>query len=163
MNRVVEKPINAHVLLLQEMENDGLCLSGLNEWNAASDAKRWYESPKGKALLKKLQLSTKSKEERQQIWKEYLKWYNEKRRNPDLIKRYRHRKSTRVFPYNPWNFDAEPGDLMVDQNGKLFRLRESSGYQKRGAGELTMVEIKPPPGLIAVMWGPNEVWWAKPK
>jgi len=164
MIKTLAQPINAYVLLLQEMENDGLCLSGLNEWNAASDAKKWYDSPKGKALLEKLGLLKKTKKEREQLWKEYLVWYETKRcRNLDVVKRYRHRKSTRVFPYNPWNFNAEPGDLMVDQNGKLFRLKESSGYQKRGSGELTPVEIKPPPGLFAVMWGMDEVWWAKPK
>ena len=54
MNKVLEKPLNAYILLLQEMENDGLCLSGLDEWNAPKNKKQWLNTPKGKALVKKL-------------------------------------------------------------------------------------------------------------
>ncbi len=85
-----------------------------------------------------------------------------------LVQRYRRRKKVRVFGYNPWLAEAEPGDLMVTTGGKLMRLEVSSGRNKRDAGDLTPRTIKPPrPGLIAV-YGPKDevpekrsIWWAE--
>lgn len=47
-----------------------------------------------------------------------------------------------VLRYNPWNFDAEPGDIMVSHDGRAWRLYESNGRQKAAAGELSMRELK---------------------
>ena len=78
-----------------------------------------------------------------------------------LLRRYRRRKTARVFGFNPWNFEAEAGDLMVDSTtGRLYRCEESSGPDKAAIGELNPREIKPPlPGLHAVIHE-NEIWWA---
>lgn len=77
-----------------------------------------------------------------------------------MNKRYRRKRSSKVLNFDSWNFDAEPGDLMVDYRGKLFRLEQSSGWGKRNAGELTPREIKPPKGCIAVILD-NEIYWQK--
>jgi len=81
----------------------------------------------------------------------------------DLIRRYRRKRSAKVFPYNPWNTETEPGDLMVSCSGMLYRLEESSGWGKRQSGVLTPRTIDPPTvDLIAVIHG-NEIWWARRK
>ncbi len=83
--------------------------------------------------------------------------------------KYRKRRSTRVWGFNPWNFDIEEGDLLVDWNGRLYRATPSRGKNKRDAGELTAVEIKPPgPGFVARMTAEmtadqREVFWVKVK
>jgi len=64
----------------------------------------------------------------------------------------------RVLPYDPWNFDAEVGDIMVDSmSEKAYRLYESRGRNKRDAGELTPVEIKKP-GKRATLVDGKLVW-----
>lgn len=77
--------------------------------------------------------------------------------------KYRKRRSTRVWGFSPWNFDIEPGDLLVDGDGKLYRATQSRGKNMRDAGELTAVEIPPPgSGFIARM-SPDrqDVFWVK--
>lgn len=49
--------------------------------------------------------------------------------------------TAKVLPYNPWNFDAEPGDIMVG-NGRAWRLYERKGSPSAAAGELCMRELK---------------------
>lgn len=76
-----------------------------------------------------------------------------------LVMRYRRRRSANVLLYNPWNFKAEPGDLMVTNGGTLFRLEESSGWGKRMSGVLYPRQIKPPQkGMVAVIKD-DEVYW----
>ena len=76
--------------------------------------------------------------------------------------RYRKRKSTRVYPF-PFSTtstsDCEIGDLLVDHKGKLFRLRESTGWGKSRAGELTPCEIKPPKSDMKALLEGGEVYW----
>jgi hypothetical protein len=79
--------------------------------------------------------------------------------------KYRKRRSARVWGFNPWNFDIEVGDLLIDKDGKLYRARQHRNRNRRDAGELTAVEIKPPgPGFVARM-SPDrrEVFWVKVK
>lgn len=84
-----------------------------------------------------------------------------------MVKRYRRRRTAKVLHFDAWNFAAEPGDLMVDMEGRLFRLEQSSGYRKRRSlGELTPRLIPPPqPGLGAKIVigadGMREVWWVR--
>lgn len=48
-----------------------------------------------------------------------------------------------VLGYNPWNFDAEPGDIMVSEaNDIAWRLYERRGGPRAAAGELCMRELK---------------------
>ncbi|MFA5238399.1 MAG: hypothetical protein WC476_01650 [Phycisphaerae bacterium] len=54
------------------------------------------------------------------------------------------RKDRKILPYNERNWDAEPGDIMVMEDGRVWRLTESTGWGKRAAGELTPREIKKP-------------------
>jgi hypothetical protein len=46
------------------------------------------------------------------------------------------------MPYNPWNFGAEPGDIMVAMDGRAFRLYTIRGSCSAAAGELCAREIK---------------------
>lgn len=39
--------------------------------------------------------------------------------------------------YNPWNFDLEHGDRVIDSQGNVFDLYESKGSCKVAAGELS--------------------------
>ena len=55
--------------------------------------------------------------------------------------RYKRRRKSHVLRYNERNFDAEVGDLMVDNTGRLYRLEESGGRGKRDLGELYPREI----------------------
>ena len=56
--------------------------------------------------------------------------------------RYRKRKKTRVLQWNPKNWDAEPGDLMVQMGyGRLYRL-EAATNPGAATGELYPREIK---------------------
>lgn len=49
-------------------------------------------------------------------------------------------KRGRVMKYNPWNHDAEPGDIMVAE-GRAWRLYETPGRNAK-AGILSMRELK---------------------
>lgn len=76
-----------------------------------------------------------------------------------LIRQYRSKR--KVHHYNPWNEEAQPGDLVVDMKGRLFCLMESNGRNKRAAGDLTPKQIKPPlPDLCATIID-NKVWWVR--
>lgn len=79
-----------------------------------------------------------------------------------FVRRYRRRKTSRVWRYHPLNTDAEPGDLMVAYDGRLFRLEESSGWGKRMAGELTLRTIKPPRLGLRAELREGEIWWVQP-
>ena len=48
-----------------------------------------------------------------------------------------------VTIYDPWDFDREVGDIVID-GCNLFKLAESRGRNKRAAGELTPQLIEPP-------------------
>ncbi len=48
----------------------------------------------------------------------------------------------KVLTYNPWNFDAEPGDIMVGCTGEAWRLYERRGGPRAAAGELCMRRLK---------------------
>lgn len=58
---------------------------------------------------------------------------------PGMLRR---RTRNRVLPYDPWNMNAEVGDIMVDAMGQAFYLRKSRGRDKAAAGELTPVQFK---------------------
>ena len=79
--------------------------------------------------------------------------------------KYRKRKSTRafIFPlFTHFTDDYESGDLLIDDKGGLFRLKESTGWGKRMAGELTPCEIKPPQhGMRAILENDNIYWTDK--
>ena len=64
-----------------------------------------------------------------------------------------------VLKYNPWNENAEPGDIMVSHTGRAWRLYQSSGWGKRNLGELSMREIKKP-GKYATIEKGKLVWVA---
>jgi len=75
----------------------------------------------------------------------------------ELVKQYRGRG--RVFRYNPWNEDADPGDVMVGY-GQAWFLYTSRGRHKSARGELSMRLLKPPsPDLVAVIHE-GKLWWA---
>lgn len=65
-----------------------------------------------------------------------------------------------VFPYNPWNQEAEAGDIMVSSEGRAWRLYESNGRNKRDLGELPLREIKKH-GKIAKIIDGKIVWEPK--
>ncbi len=67
------------------------------------------------------------------------------------------RSNARILPYDERNWDAETGDIMVDWNGRAWRLTASNGRNKRAAGELTPIEIKKP-GYIAVIIEEKLFW-----
>lgn len=74
-------------------------------------------------------------------------------------RRYRRRRSARVSGWNPWNPDAEVGDLVVTHTGILCRLEESSSWGARTAGVLYPRKVWPPqPGALAEIRG-DEVYW----
>lgn len=75
----------------------------------------------------------------------------------------KYRSKARVLPWDPWNYSAEVGDLMVNSNGRLYRLAESRGRNKAAAGELTPVLIKPPSPELYAKIIDGEVWWVKDK
>lgn len=76
--------------------------------------------------------------------------------------RYRKHRKTRVLRFNPWNFDAEPGDLMVANGVQLFRLEEARTPSVSAVGELYPRVIKPPhPGMRPWLVD-DEVWWYPP-
>ena len=76
--------------------------------------------------------------------------------------KYRKRKATRAYPF-PYSTtstsDCEIGDLLIDDEGRLFRLKESTGWGKRMAGELTPCQIKPPhPNMKAAIEN-GDIYW----
>lgn len=72
--------------------------------------------------------------------------------------KHRKRKDTKILGWNPWNFDAEPGDLMVG-HGKLYRLEDRKRGNMAAAGELYPRLIKPPvEGLFAILDGEDVFW-----
>jgi len=86
------------------------------------------------------------------------------------VRRYRRCRTARVWGYNPWAWNAEPGDLMVcGLTGRLYRLEEPSSWPKAAAGELYPRHVKPPEaGLRAEIVNVDapqdqwEVWWVRP-
>jgi hypothetical protein len=78
---------------------------------------------------------------------------------PDRI-RYRKRKTTRVLGWNPHNWDAEPGDLMVRVSaGRLFRL-EAGVNPSAADGHLYPREIKR--DGYRIEWADDgELYWVK--
>lgn len=72
--------------------------------------------------------------------------------------RYRKRKTTRVLGWNPYNFDAEPGDLMVG-HGKLYRLEDRRIGPMAALGELYPREIQPPSPNLKAIKLEGEVFW----
>lgn len=60
-----------------------------------------------------------------------------------------------------WNFDHEVNDRVVDLNGNLFRLIESSGRNKRAAGELSTKKINPPEDGMKLRKIDGEWFWVK--
>ncbi len=68
------------------------------------------------------------------------------------------KKIFKVLGYNPWNFDAQPGDIMVDRStGKAWRLYERKGGPSAAAGELQMYPLKKP-GFRATIQNGQLVW-----
>ena len=65
-----------------------------------------------------------------------------------------------ILRYNLWNFEAEPGDIMVAPNGRAWRLYERRGSQSAAAGELCMRELKKP-GMRATIQNDELVWIKK--
>lgn len=76
------------------------------------------------------------------------------------MKQLRNRKG-QCLPYSERNFEAEPGDYMVDMFGQVFRLEESSGWGKRNAGELTPRTIHPPKGYSHAILKDGKIFWVK--
>lgn len=72
-----------------------------------------------------------------------------------------YRSKGKVYGWNPWNWDAEPGDLMVNNLGQLFRIAKSRGRNKAAAGDLTPVLIKPPSPELCAAIIDGRVWWVK--
>ena len=53
----------------------------------------------------------------------------------------------------------EPGDIIVDIDGRMFRCEKSSSWCKRNTGELYPRRIKPPkPGMKATIID-GEAYW----
>ena len=78
-------------------------------------------------------------------------------------KRYRKRRSTRVWVYSPWNFQIEPGDLIVDSLGQLCRAVESRGPNQSRQGLLTTRDIPAPDRGVVAKIRRGEVWWVLKK
>ncbi len=76
-----------------------------------------------------------------------------------LLGMIRHRTRNRVLPFNPWNFDAEVGDIMVNHWREAYYLRQSRGRNKADAGELTPVQIKRE-GYHAVVFKEADGHWS---
>lgn len=73
--------------------------------------------------------------------------------------RYRRRRSAKVLVYNPWNFDAEVGDLMVSDNGLLYRMEKSSSWWVNAAGELYARLVHPPRKDMKAVIDHGEIYW----
>ncbi|KKN02490.1 hypothetical protein LCGC14_1117160 [marine sediment metagenome] len=78
--------------------------------------------------------------------------------------KYRKRKTTKVLRFNARNFDAEPGDLMVETygSGKLYRLEDRRIGPMATAGELYPRLIKPPTEGLKAVIEDGEVFWVDP-
>jgi hypothetical protein len=75
--------------------------------------------------------------------------------------KYRRKRSSKVLAYNPWNFNAEPGDLMVDHSGNLFRLEENPSPIIRAGGELRPRRIKPKKTNMKAKIINKEIYWVR--
>lgn len=75
--------------------------------------------------------------------------------------KYRKWKKTRVLRYSAYNFDAEPGDLMVSGygEGKLFRLEGRRIGPMAAIGELYPREILPPINGMKAVIEDDDVYW----
>jgi hypothetical protein len=75
------------------------------------------------------------------------------------MKLFKKRNKTKILSYNPWNFDAEPGDLMISLLcGKLMRLEESRG----NAGSMGILYprfIHPPIGYDKIICIQDKLYW----
>jgi len=69
-------PTNGRARIIKAMEDDGLCLSGLNECNAPNDMRQWAQTPKGRAMFEWWK-NTTTEEQRKQELEEY-RAYSEK-------------------------------------------------------------------------------------
>jgi hypothetical protein len=78
-----------------------------------------------------------------------------------MVKVRKYRSKARVLHWDPWNEDIEPGDLLVDLHGHLFRAAQSRGRNKAAMGELTPITIKPPSPELRAKIIDGEVWWVK--
>ena len=77
------------------------------------------------------------------------RWREEKRRSGEPV---------RVLNYNPWNFNAEEGDIMVG-GGKAWRLCSRKGSWAAAAGELYMYPLHGfHPGKRAAIVDGKLVW-----
>ncbi len=76
-----------------------------------------------------------------------------------LVRKYR--SKAKVRRWDPWDFDVEVGDLLVDSFGKLYRAAQSRGRDKAASGELTPITIKPPSPELRAKIIDGEVWWVK--
>ena len=65
----------------------------------------------------------------------------------------------RVLHYNPRNFDAESGDIMVDFDGRAYRLYSRRDSPSCAAGELFTRQIKRPGQKAKIVDG-KLVWKA---
>lgn len=69
-----------------------------------------------------------------------------------------------VGPLSPWDFGAEPGERVYERRGEsavMYDLRESTGWYKRSAGELTPHKVMQKGGdlpRLAVM-DDDGVWY----
>ncbi len=66
-----------------------------------------------------------------------------------------------VFQYrdnNPGG-NLEVNDWIVDREGDVYRLVESSGWGKRAAGELTPRSVKPPVEGAKAVFRDGKWWW----
>ena len=77
------------------------------------------------------------------------------------MEKYRKRKTARILQWNPWNWEAESGDIMISLQGKAYRLEPSSGWNKRCAGELYPRKIKCPTGFNRAIIKNGEMYWIK--
>jgi hypothetical protein len=74
-------------------------------------------------------------------------------------RRYRKRRNARALRYNPWNMESEPGDLMVNHMGQVFRLETPGGWGARTAGLLYPRFIRPPAGYGKAEIREGEIYW----
>ena len=83
-----------------------------------------------------------------------------------MRQKYRKRKDTKFWPgFSCWNFEAEAGDLMQHDKHGVVRLVESRGRNKRDAGELSYIKLRPPLSLSRKAHievdEQGEIWWVE--
>ena len=76
------------------------------------------------------------------------------------MKLLRNRKGA-CLPYDARDYSALPGDYMVDMWGRAWRLEESSGRNKRDAGDLTPRKISPPAGFSRAVLKGGKIFWVR--